>query len=115
MSLPEVLLWQRLKNSPMGITFRRQHPIDPYVVDFYCAASKLIIEVDGEAHDRGDRPAKDTARDDCLNAKGYRLARISAREILADADRVAESVIALALTPLHQVTLGPPPHAGEDL
>ena len=114
MSLPEVLLWQRLKGSPMGATFRKQHPIDPYVVDFYCAASTLIIEVDGEGHDRGERPKYDEARDDFLKAKGYQLVRISAREVLADADAVAEGVIAFALNPLHQVTLGPPPRAGED-
>ena len=115
MSLPEVLLWQRLKASPMGITFRKQHPIDPYFVDFYCASSKLIIEVDGEAHDRGDRPARDEARDAFLNGMGYRLVRIPARDLLANADRTAEAVIALATNPLHHPADGPPPRAGEDL
>ena len=114
MTLPEVLLWQRLKGSPMGATFRKQHPIDPYVVDFYCAAAKLVIEIDREAHDRGDRPTRDAARDDYLKARGYRVLRISAGEVLRDARAIAEGVVALALTPLHQVTLGPPPHTGED-
>ena len=98
----------------MSATFRKQHPIDPYVVDLYCAASTLIIEVDGEAHDRGERPKYDEARDNFLKAKGYRIVRISAREVLADADAVAEGVIALPLSPLHHAPHSPPPRAGED-
>ncbi len=62
MSLPEVLLWQRLKGSPQGLRFRKQHPIGAYRADFYCAQSKLVIEVDGIAHDMGDRPAHDATR-----------------------------------------------------
>ena len=99
----------------MGVTFRKQHPIDPYVVDFYCAASRMVIEVDGEAHDRGSRPMHDEQRDAFLHAHNYRVTRIAARDVLADADRVAEGVIALAQNPLHQVSLGPPPHTGEEL
>ena len=41
MSLPEALLWRLLRRAPDGIAFRRQHPIGPYVLDFYCAARKL--------------------------------------------------------------------------
>ena len=62
MSLPEVLLWQRLKGSPQGIAFRKQHPIGQYRADFYCALARLVIEVDGIAHDLGDRPERDVER-----------------------------------------------------
>ena len=51
MSLPEVLLWRELRLRPGGYKFRRQHPAGPYVLDFYCAALGLAIEVDGMAHD----------------------------------------------------------------
>ena len=48
MSPPEVLLWTRLRVlRGDGPTFRRRHPIGPYIADFYCAAAKLVIEVDG--------------------------------------------------------------------
>ncbi len=114
MSLPEILLWQRFKGSPMGATFRKQHPIDPYVVDFYCAAARLIIEVDGIVHDMGDNPQRDETRERFLTSKGYRIVRIAAKDIMIDADAVADSNLALALTPLHQVSLGPPPRPGED-
>jgi len=56
-SLPEVLLWRELRQS--DVKFRRQHPIGPYVADFYCAAAKTIFEVDGIANNMGDRPEHD--------------------------------------------------------
>ena len=116
MSLPEVLLWRRLKGSPEGIAFRKQHPIDPYVADFYCSAARLVIEVDGEAHDRGTRPQRDEARAAFLSEKGYEVLRIPAGEILKDPDGVASSIVAYAADPLHHRAArgGPPPRAGED-
>ena len=96
MSLPEVLLWQRLKGSPGGISFRKQHPISGYRADFYCAAAKLVIEVDGIAHDLGHRPAWDEARTQALEAKGFLVIRVLATDVLRDPDQVAESIVALA-------------------
>jgi very-short-patch-repair endonuclease len=50
MSLPEIVLWQALRKARLGgLRFRRQHPIGPYIVDFYCPAARLAIEVDGFA------------------------------------------------------------------
>jgi very-short-patch-repair endonuclease len=116
MSLPEVLLWQRLRGSPGGVSFRKQHPIDPYVADFYCSAAKLVIEVDGEAHDRGDRPRRDEVRTAFLRERGCRILRIAAEDVLKDPDGVAASVLAYAANPLHHRALrgGPPPRPGED-
>jgi very-short-patch-repair endonuclease len=117
MSLPEVLLWQRLRGSPQGIAFRKQHAIDPYVADFYCGAAKLVIEIDGVVHNMGDRPLRDEARNEFLQTKGYRLLRIAADDILKDPDRVADSILAYAADPLHHRAArgGPPPRPGEDL
>jgi very-short-patch-repair endonuclease len=117
MSLPEVLLWQRLRGAPKGIAFRKQHPIDPYVADFYCSRARLIIEVDGEAHNRGDRPHRDEARILFLRERGYQVLRIAAEEVLKDPDGVAASVVAYAADPLHHRAArgGPPPRPGEDL
>ena len=116
MSLPEILLWQRLKGSPNGIAFRKQHPIGPYRADFYCAAAKLVIEVDGAAHDMGDRPVRDETRTTWLNLKGYRVIRISASDVLRDADGAAASIVAAAQAPLHR-SCGtvPLPVNGEDI
>lgn len=116
MSLPELLFWQRLRGTPEGIRFRKQHPVDPYVADFYCSAARLIIELDGEAHNRGDRPLRDDVRTLSLQERGYRVIRIAAQDVLTDPDEVAASIIAYAANPLHQRAPrgGPPPHAGED-
>jgi very-short-patch-repair endonuclease len=116
MSLPEVLLWQRLRGSPQGVSFRKQHPIDPYVADFYCSRSKLVIELDGLAHDLGNRPERDERRDAFLRERGYQVLRIAADEILRDPDSVAASVVAYAADPLHRRAArgGPPPRPGED-
>jgi len=109
-------LWQRLRGSPEGIAFRKQHPIDPYVADFYCSTARLVIEIDGEAHDRGSRPQRDQVRDAFLREKGYRVLRIAAGEILNDPDGVAASIVGYAANPLHHRAArgGPPPRAGED-
>jgi very-short-patch-repair endonuclease len=118
MSLPEVLLWQRLRGSPQGVGFRKQHPIDPYVADFYCSAAKLVIELDGIAHDLGDRPERDEMRDAFLAEHGYRLFRISATDVLRDPDAIAQSIVAYAAAnPLHHRASrgGSPPRPGEDL
>ena len=117
MSLPEVLLWQRLRGSPGGLSFRKQHPIDPYVADFYCSGARLVIEVDGSSHDRGDRPHRDERREAFLREGGYSVLRIAAADVLKDPDGVASAVIAYAADPLHRRASrdGPPPRPGEDL
>ena len=115
MSLPEVLLWQRLKGSPQGIAFRKQHPIGVYKADFYCAAAKLVIEVDGIAHDMGHRPERDVKRTAWLEAEGYEVLRVPASKMLKNADETAAAVVAYAADPLRQSPRRlPPPRPGED-
>lgn len=93
LSLPEVLLWDRLRGSPGGVKFRRQHPVGAYVLDFYCAKAKLGIEIDGIAHDRGDRPVRDLQRDAWLAEQGITVVRIPATEVLKSPDDVAEMLV----------------------
>jgi very-short-patch-repair endonuclease len=110
---PELLLWARFKAGP--VRMRRQHPIGRFVLDFYFAEGKLAIEVDGEIHAYGDRPGRDAERDAWLNNNGIEVLRIAAREVLADPDSVAGSVIDVCIArgkPLHRSAApsGPPPH-----
>src|SRR5580704_15769706 len=64
MSPPEVLLWVRLRQlRGEGPTFRRQHPIGPYIADFYCASARLVVEVDGAGHTVDAQIAHDARRD----------------------------------------------------
>ena len=101
MTLPEVLLWNALKAGDHGLRFRRQHPIGPYIADFYCAAAGLVIEIDGAAHDMGSRPKSDSARNIYLHEKGYTVLRIPASDVLKDAAVVADKVVQAA-RPLRQ-------------
>jgi very-short-patch-repair endonuclease len=114
MSYPEVLLWQRLRKRVSGLHFRNHHAIGPYVVDFYFAPARLVIEVDGQIHSTPAAIAHDSERDRFIRGNGYRLIRINAAEILKDADGVADSVVSLAACPLHRPAGGPPPRSGED-
>ena len=100
MSLPEVLLWQRLKGSPQGIAFRKQHPIGSYRADFYCPSARLVIEVDGISHDMGDRPMHDEQRTASLETQGYHILRVPAATVLKNADEAAAAVVAYAVRPL---------------
>ncbi|WP_316715486.1 MULTISPECIES: endonuclease domain-containing protein [unclassified Sphingosinithalassobacter] len=115
LALPEVLLWEHLRAARTGAKFRRQHPIGPYVTDFCCVAHRLIVEVDGEAHNRGTRTRSDAIRDSFLCENGYRILRYPAAEVLRDPAAVAASIAALLARPLHQPAAGPPPRPGEDL
>lgn len=98
MSLPEVLLWRELRSKAGDIRFRRQHPIGRYVLDFYVASLKLAIEIDGEAHDMGDRPERDIARDEWLREQGVEVMRIPASDVLRDANEIADSIVRYCLS-----------------
>nr|WP_037465603.1 endonuclease domain-containing protein [Sphingobium herbicidovorans] len=117
MSPSEVALWQWLRSRPQGMKFRRQHPVGPYVLDFYCAPARLAVEVDGSSHDHASQIAQDERRDAWLQAQGIRMLRIKAADVLHDLDNVMLHILlhcrALAL---RQSAAGPPPHAwhGED-
>lgn len=114
MSLPEVLLWQLLRQRPFGLKFRRQHPRDAFPLDFYCLKARLIVEVDGASHDMGDRPEKDARRDAWLARNGLKTLRVFASDILRDPEGTADGIVQLCLErcgPLHPSAApsGPPP------
>jgi very-short-patch-repair endonuclease len=113
MTLPEVLLWQQLRRSGAGHHWRPEHAAGPYSLDFYCDAAKLCFEVDGEAHERGNRPDRDARRDAWLAANGILTLRIPAADILRNLDGVARFVSdhARECAPLHRPSDGPPPPA----
>ena len=97
LSVPEVRLWSRLRErAPGKPVFRRQHPIGPYVLDFYCAKAKLAIEIDGVSHDMGDRPQRDLRRDAWLEARGVTVLRIAAIDLAGAIDEVADAIVRMA-------------------
>ena len=89
--------------------FRRQHPLGPYVLDFYYAAARIAIEADGAVHDDPRQMAHDARRNTWIAAQGVRIIRIKAADILADLDAVGRHIIDRCALPLHQPSAGPPP------
>ncbi|QDT50213.1 hypothetical protein Pan258_42700 [Symmachiella dynata] len=88
MTVPERKLWSVLRSQRLaGLKFRRQHPIEPYIVDFYCDAARLVVEVDGESHAvTGDYDIK---RQRIIENRGYTFLRVSNDEVLEDVEAVA--------------------------
>ena len=114
LTMPECILWQRLRLRPGGLKFRRQHPIGPYIADFCCLSERFVVEVDGSAHDALDRAKFDERRIAFIKENGFRVLRVAARRVLADADGTAEAIVARAMSPLHRPAAGPPPRSGEE-
>ena len=115
MSKPEMILWHGLRTGGLdGLKFRRQHPIGPYVLDFYCSSLRLAVEVDGYDHCIGSRPRRDLIRDQWLAASGVRTLRIPARYVMTSVDGVL-SGIREHMTHLPPPDAAhPPPPEGED-
>jgi very-short-patch-repair endonuclease len=91
----ELRLWAHLRQlKPQGHHFRRQVPIEGYVVDFACFGSRLIIEVDGGQHGDDTHRAKDAARDDHLRREGLRVLRVWNSELDENFDGVISAIIA---------------------
>ncbi len=91
----EALLWEHLRRNQLGVRFRRQHNIDRFVVDFYCAAARLVIEVVGPVH---EQPNADQDRQARLETLGLRVLRVTNEAVLGDMDRVIACIRA-GLTP----------------
>ena len=95
---PEARLWVALRQKPDGLKFRRQHPIGRYVLDFYCDAAKLAVEVDGAAHDIVDIAVRDRRRDAWLDESGIMTLRFAAIEIGRSLDEVMDVIVRTALS-----------------
>ena len=89
----ERILWRALKELPMdGSHFRRQAPIGPYIVDFFCPARRLIIELDGGHHNEDVNAQRDRDRQRWLESEGYRVVRFWNSEITSDLTAVLERI-----------------------
>jgi very-short-patch-repair endonuclease len=83
LSPPELALWSQIKGRKLeGFAFRRQHPVGVYILDFYCEAARLAVEVDGQSHGVGDAPAYDARRDAWLREQGIDTLRLPASSVM---------------------------------
>ena len=90
----ELVLWQAIRGGRLGVSFRRQVAVGPYVVDFVAARQRLVVEVDGGYH--AARSSADRRRQHWLEKQGYRVLRVSAAMVLRET-AAAVRVIAEAL------------------
>jgi very-short-patch-repair endonuclease len=89
----ESKLWARLRDRQLGgFKFRRQHPIGRFVVDFYCADCRLVVEVDGDLH--ADQVEYDQARTDWLSERGYTVIRFPSRAVQNQLEAVLAAILA---------------------
>jgi very-short-patch-repair endonuclease len=89
----EASLWRLLQRSQLeGRKFRRQHSIGPYVVDFYCAEERLIVELEGSAHDSQRAAAHDEERERFLRISGFTVLRLENRHVFENPDGVLELI-----------------------
>ncbi|WP_197524730.1 endonuclease domain-containing protein [Botrimarina hoheduenensis] len=88
---PESLLWDALRARQLNhFKFRRQHPIESFVVDFFCASAHLVIELDGESHT--DRERQDQSRQQRLEVLGMRVLRFTNEEVLSNLEGVLAAI-----------------------
>ena len=114
MSLPEVMLWQALRKGRLaGLRLRRQHPMGPYILDFYCPSARLALEIDGLTHDAPDRLRHDRNRDAWLAHRGIKVLRILAADVLRNdgLEGFIAAIMEAAGSPLRLASLATSPAA----
>ena len=76
--------------------FAASTPLGPYILDFYCDAAKLAVEIDGWSHNMGDQAVKDAQRDKWLAQRGVTVVRFSATEVLKNMESVVATILAMS-------------------
>jgi very-short-patch-repair endonuclease len=91
MTFSESILWEKLKGKQsLGLRFRRQHPIDMFIVDFYCHAARLVIEVDGEIH--MDQIEYDDGREADIEKYNIKIIRFTNDEVNNNIEVVLQKI-----------------------
>ena len=101
---PEKILWDRISNRQLdGFKFRRQHPINTYIADFYCHQAKLVVELDGLIHYYPENKEYDKSRNLEMEGLGIRVIRFRNEEIFDSLDLVIKTIRKelSPLTPFH--------------
>ena len=96
-TLSESILWEELRNNQMGVKFRRQHSLGIYILDFYCSARKMAIEIDGKDHVDAQNKEKDFLRNKFLESMGITTLRFWSSQVERNIDEVMR-IIEMNLT-----------------
>ena len=90
----EERLWNALRGRRLNsLKFRRQHPFDRFILDFYCVERRLAVEVDGGVHATADQAARDEERTTWLNTRGIRVLRVTNDEVENNLDGVLRRIV----------------------
>ena len=90
----EAALWLLLRSRRLAhLKFRRQVPIGPFVVDFYCHRLRLAVELDGEVHLEIRQAAHDENRDDFLRSRGLRVLRFPNQVVFSDPEEIFQRIL----------------------
>ena len=92
MTKPEQVLWQYIRKEQLGVKFRRQHGIGEYIVDFYCAEKKLVIEIDGDTHFTESGIEYDKIRTGFINSLGIRVTRFTNNDVMTNIEEVLNRI-----------------------
>ncbi|OHV86928.1 endonuclease domain-containing protein [Mesorhizobium sp. ORS 3428] len=93
----ELKLWNELRaHRLMGMSFRRQVPIGPYIVDFACSGHRIIVEVDGSQHADAEHSQRDEARSAYLSASGWTILRFWNHDVIRDIDNICQHIVIAA-------------------
>ncbi|MCA9305853.1 MAG: DUF559 domain-containing protein [Phycisphaerales bacterium] len=97
MARPEAVLWNHLRAKRLaGLRFRRQHPMGPFIADFYCHQASMVVEVDGAAHAGSESRQHDASRDAWMRDRGVEVLRVPAAEVSRDVQKVLGVILAHA-------------------
>ena len=93
-------MWESLRDRRLGgLKFRRQHAVSRFVVDFYCATAKLVVELDGAVHDTSEQAGRDAERTDVLNRLGLTVLRFPNEEVANNLSAVLTRILTAATSP----------------
>lgn len=96
----EKILWEFLRGKRLnGLKFRRQHPYEHYVLDFFCVEHQLVVELDGSVHDVLDQAAYDEERTNFLNEHGLHIIRFRNEDVKKNLSSVLQKIIEITTTP----------------
>ena len=94
MTSAEMYLWKRLSGRQLaGLRFRRQHPLQTFVLDFYCVSKRIAIELDGGVHAELEVCGRDAERSEILQDMGVRVLRFGNDDVLGNIDAVLEKIL----------------------
>jgi very-short-patch-repair endonuclease len=105
----EATLWGAIRNRSLVYKFRRQHPVDRFIIDFYCAQARLCIEIDGATHQKPDQQEYDAARTEYLETLGYKVIRFTNDDVRYNINAVVTAI----LEEIENILQTPSPLQGE--